>query len=477
MAQRYILFGLLLVPCVLGAAEVPVISFEITGGTGRQGDAIDSSVLISTDTDMQGWQLGVRYDGAVLSLADGRNGALLDTIKDGAPADFKELNLNPGGDTGVTQGVVVDLMQQVLLPPGAGYEVAVLTFNLDADPGDVELTTDVFFADDVGDPAITTAAVVEGLSLTPEKTDAVITIEPPPPDCEISLSCESDPDNIFLTFSYEGCDGPRPFEFLTLYRKRQDETEWTRLAFWDILDLAELPAGYDDLMLSPGIYSYVLSWVYWPASGDLITIGTAECTAEVVPLLISEVTPTAAFLPGVVRDELQQLVPGEIVITGRGFTTVEDTTLTIGGLPVEVTEVTPDTEIRGKIPCSSALGVFDLELTVAGRGDPILLEDAFTYGWLRGDVRIDGVLDIQDALDVLGYLFNIEGAVKPFCLDAADLNDDGFLDITDGIFMVYFLSGVDPVVYRPAEPFAEPDPAPGSLGCALDGYDCENPNP
>ncbi len=458
------------------------ISFEITGGEGKKGDLVSSDVLVSSDTDLQGWSWGIRYDGDALVAVDAQNGPLLATAKDGEPADFQELALVPEDELspGVTQGIVIDILTQILLPPVQDYVSATVTFEviLDLEPGVEPVETEVVFADDVGDPEIATVAVVGGLSIEPDpKTPGTITIIAPGIDCAVeNLVCTSDPDNVFLSWGYnESCEGERPFEFLLLYRRKQPATEWERLAVWDIEDLVEFPTSYDDLMLEPGIYEYSLSWVYWPAAGGPLAIDEVTCEEEVIALLISDVSLDTAFLPGVVKDPVSGLVPAEIVLTGRGFTTIELTTLKIGDKEVEITDITPDTEMRGLVPCSSELGTFDLYLE-NDRGE-VLIEDAFTYGWMRGDVRIDGILDLQDAIDILGYLFNLEGAVEPYCLDAADLNDDGFLDITDAIFMVYFLSGIDPVVYTPGEPFETPDPTPGGLGCALEGFDCENSNP
>ncbi len=89
--------------------------------------------------------------------------------------------------------------------------------------------------------------------------------------------------------------------------------------------------------------------------------------------------------------------------------------------------------------------------------DAGLVESPFS----RGDVNQDDTLDIADPIAALGFLFSgnpIE------CEDAADANDDGHPDITDGVFLLYhlYLRGVNPW---------PPYPAPG-LDFTPDVLDC-----
>jgi hypothetical protein len=82
--------------------------------------------------------------------------------------------------------------------------------------------------------------------------------------------------------------------------------------------------------------------------------------------------------------------------------------------------------------------------------------------FLRGDVAIDGQVDLADAIESIGYLF--QG--KPiFCKEAADGNDDGRVDIADPIYLLLFLYlGGNP----PPEPFFQTgfdEKTPDGLGC------------
>ncbi len=80
---------------------------------------------------------------------------------------------------------------------------------------------------------------------------------------------------------------------------------------------------------------------------------------------------------------------------------------------------------------------------------------AFDTHFRRGDSNGDGILDLSDAINTLGYLFGGAGAVV--CEDAADSNDSGDVDISDGIHTLGFLFGGGP-----------PPPAPGHEDCGSD---------
>jgi len=84
-------------------------------------------------------------------------------------------------------------------------------------------------------------------------------------------------------------------------------------------------------------------------------------------------------------------------------------------------------------------------VTITVRGDP---------PFRRGDANLDASTDISDGIFVLFYLF--AGGLAPACLDAADGDDSGALDLTDVIATLEYL-------------FLERSPPAGSFGaCDLD---------
>lgn len=87
----------------------------------------------------------------------------------------------------------------------------------------------------------------------------------------------------------------------------------------------------------------------------------------------------------------------------------------------------------------------------------------------RGDLNEDGAMDIADGVNMLAYLFT--GGAAPGCFDAADTNDDGTLNIADPIMILeYLFTGGAP----PAFPFGicDIDPTADSIDCATEPGSC-----
>ena len=81
----------------------------------------------------------------------------------------------------------------------------------------------------------------------------------------------------------------------------------------------------------------------------------------------------------------------------------------------------------------------------------------------RGDVNVDGVVDISDGIRIINRLFL---GADPFpCDDAADANDDGTHDVSDAITVFGFLFLGD---QSPPAPFPTcgRDPTEDDLGCS-----------
>lgn len=93
----------------------------------------------------------------------------------------------------------------------------------------------------------------------------------------------------------------------------------------------------------------------------------------------------------------------------------------------------------------------------------VAIVDDLTF-FIRGDANSDKLVDISDPIFVLSYLFL--GGQPPSCMDAADADDSGILEITDAVDILMSL-------YQGADSIAEPYPAPGKdptgddLSCGL----------
>jgi hypothetical protein len=75
-------------------------------------------------------------------------------------------------------------------------------------------------------------------------------------------------------------------------------------------------------------------------------------------------------------------------------------------------------------------------------------------------------VNLADAIYLLTYLFS--GGPSPQCFDVADVNDDGGLDVSDGVALLGYLF-IDTT--PPQHPFpgcgvdTTPSPLPGWLSC------------
>lgn len=83
--------------------------------------------------------------------------------------------------------------------------------------------------------------------------------------------------------------------------------------------------------------------------------------------------------------------------------------------------------------------------------------------FIRGDTNLDTEINLEDAVNMLGFLF--KGSTPPTCLDAVDANDDGALDVADPIYVIGYL--FVPGKPSPPPPFPEAgvDPTPDAIGC------------
>ena len=85
--------------------------------------------------------------------------------------------------------------------------------------------------------------------------------------------------------------------------------------------------------------------------------------------------------------------------------------------------------------------------------------------FIRGDANHDGQVDDADVTSITEY--SLTGAPKPKCMDAADADDNGIVDIIDATFILHYLNG-GPVIPEPF-PDCGPDPTNDTLTC--DQYD------
>lgn len=104
-------------------------------------------------------------------------------------------------------------------------------------------------------------------------------------------------------------------------------------------------------------------------------------------------------------------------------------------------------------------------------GNGIPDECFFAPVFHRGDTNDDGFVDLADGVTVFLFLFLADTSI--YCLDSADIDNNERVEITDGIrILVYLFAGGEPPDYPGVPPtdcgpdIDEPGPGlPGSLGC------------
>ncbi len=145
---------------------------------------------------------------------------------------------------------------------------------------------------------------------------------------------------------------------------------------------------------------------------------------------------------------------------------VLETPINVTGVerPVKVVEVeAPDPVLPGEPPETAVVRYLDDNFVVMTTVMPTAFNKVRTAEafFVRGDVEVNGMLQLGDALSLLGYLFR-RGAA-PECVKTADVDDDGRVTVSDGvkILLHLFAGGAAPV----APLSCGTDPTPDALSC------------
>ena len=145
--------------------------------------------IMPGDWVVQGWSLALCHDGKVAELIDpfpdkpaerasamiaGTNAA---TMKNGRAPDFNSVSVYP--NAGMTQGVVIDMMVAVTLPPTDKFSLLKGDYRAIGAAGATGALT--FCEGTLGKPPVENVIVVEGNSITPgAQTGGTITIQAQP---------------------------------------------------------------------------------------------------------------------------------------------------------------------------------------------------------------------------------------------------------------------------------------------------------
>ena len=399
-------------------------------------------VLLDATEVLTGWSYSVCSDPLLVMPLATTDGSTTATVNNGAAPAFIQTAVEANG---FNSGVVINLLGMATLPVGTDYELRLVDYMFTGDfpapaAGDPDIISPVEFCNDVGTPPVDTVVVnTSGASITPDTVGFDIII-PAPAECD--FMCVSGVDNVAITWN--NCNPGGPADYYMLFRGG---------VLLNVFD--DGTQAYDDLGLAPGQYHYELLAVSFPDPNGPPSILQGSCTVDVIPVTLATIDPVLGLYQGGTA----------ITVTGTGFQAALDTTFTIGGQTALDIVIVDDNTLTCTAPPVDFIGVVDVELSNSFGSD--LIVDAYTYGFERGFVSEDLKMDIADPIFLLSYLFS--GGPAPFCMDAADMNDDGDLDIGDSIFFLNFLFMGGP---QPPAPYTEPgfDPTPDDL-------DCGNPPP
>jgi len=194
-------------------------------------------------------------------------------------------------------------------------------------------------------------------------------------------------------------------------------------------------------------------WGIWIDPNDRWTYGASSGSTISGTLVDFGAWAHVAIVQNGVAGTRELYVDGARVGVGDAGDSVNSGNLAVGGaLSVEEWFVGVIDDLR----------IYNVPLTeelIAALAQPGPQEQLFK----RGDINVDGAVNIADAITVLGHLFG--GEPEPPCLDAADTNDDGAINIADAITVLGHLFGGEGDL---VEPFLScgTDPTEDNLNCA-----------
>ncbi len=360
-----------------------------------------------------------------------RPGELVDPVPANPNPGFNTINVY---DTGLTQGVVLDIMTQWNLPATSRFEMLRLNYVLQGDA----TKADLIFCKTLGTPAIDTVYVHEGLSIPPAVQESA---------CIGQCEC---PFSLALNFGTPVVSG--------------DECEQT----------AALP-----VLLTTGADEEV--------SGFQIGVLLSSTDAEIDIDNLDEMEGSdlqAAVAPDDVAYFAAQKVDG-----GRGvwIGCVPDLTEPFQALPactadqeIVVLKIVPTVQQNvtvsasfendlGDPPGDIAISSGDEDTLVPALGEDASISFTCEVGpdepFIRGDTNQDGVINVSDAVAIAKAVFGLGSKLLLIqnCMNSADVNDDETVDTSDALHLLrYLFESGTPI---PAPNVCGNDPTPGGLDC------------
>ncbi len=428
------------------------------------GGSVNLEMELKTRIDeTQGWSLGVLLDadaGVTAEITALKFGDVIQTLKEGDPAEFQALNFYAATDlatpvaacepecTGISagafnMGVTIQILQQITMPQKPdGIIIAEFTVTASGPEQDPPVQVRAQFSNIVGDPQITTVAVHGGLSFPPDVQEgAVIDLLADPRIKPAQFTCE-----------IEGGEGNT--------NETVDSTVTLNFNAYNDND----PPGP-----TPGP---VQGWSYGICIQDTAKLAVVDATTEG--------TDTATMTPenGPPDFNVIMMYPGGV--THAVTCSLDEPLCTIdadnGWEDMIVTYeilMTEDDDSVWVTPCNEGLGTPPVRNVMSVEGQSILMSAfegtdpldevtgcvdpdscnkpaefklvAADY-YVPGSANYDGKLDIADAIWILSWLFR--DGPEPPCVKAADANNDCQVDSSDAVYIIdyQFRDGSEPVL-------------------------------
>ncbi len=420
------IWGVLVLLTLCGTADAQNPNYILsltTGASQPSGSTVTLTCFFDVlpgAADVQGWSYGVCHDFTQVMPVALQTGDTTLTSNDGNPPGFLSQVFYPGDSSnsgGVTQAVVISLFNMFVLPPGTGYELLHIDYDLVGPNGTLATVQhcDGLFLPGAAPMGVDLVIVVGGASVEPTTIPTEIEIEIIPSILEIAsigTIAQGDPATIPITLT----NSVDIYGFS--FGVEHDPAA---------LSLTSVTQGADLLAIQMGGADFFQASLS-PTGGSGFTIGTVFSLSSNLPLSAGtdlEVVATEyTVLPNAPVGETQLSFSAGLSPPGAPAVAI--------AVSVGESSVTPV--------------VIDGTLTV----------EEFQTGiqFIRGDSNSNGAIDISDGVSLLDYLFG--GGPTPPCLDAADAGDDGQVNVADPISLLNYLFASGP---NPASPFP---------GCGLD---------
>jgi len=393
------------------AAQSPY-TLSLEGETSpTTGTEFSLSVLLdsASGSPVAGWSYGVCHTTELFDILGAADGAATATVKNGAPPDFGQITVTPGG--GFTVGVVICFTGCSPLPPGSGRELAVATYEAGAIAG----SDDIGFCSTLGSPPVATVVVVGGASVTPTQVGATIeVVAPPPPAFEFiapNLVAEFDPISGTGSFTAQVSIAEDPAS-----GGAPHDTQGFSMALAHdpaVLSVAGAPEPvlpFEPDFVGPGVF------------GSGWTVGVVYSFMGTSVLAFPVATPA---------------IEVEYAISGLAGSTATSTSL------IWSNEI-------GSPPVANVVVVAGQSLDASFEHGTVQLLPVIDLAFIRGDCNGDLRLNIADGIFLLNDLFS--AGPDPVCEAACDTNASGSIDLADAVSSIQYLllGGPPPVAPFPS---------------------------